>query len=269
MMLRCFRFLLLLTCGVFAGCGARTPQGGAVQPLVVGMDATYRPFEFVDDKGTITGVSVEIGRAVGEQLGRPVVFKNINFDGLIVALKTGAIDLIISSMTATEERRKSIGFSDPYVKTGLAILAGRDSPVTDAESLEGAGRRIAVRIGTTGESWCMEHLPEAKLVRLDSDAACVLEVVNGSVEAWVYDQISVMNYHAQHPAQTKAWLKPLRVEEWAVGMRREGSEAMRGAVNEALRQLRESGGFAAIADQYLKAERTLMEKQDLPFVFDD
>jgi len=232
------------------------------------MDATYRPFEYVDENGEITGVSVEIGRAVGEQLGRPVVFKNINFDGLIVALKTGAIDLIISSMTATEERRKSIGFSDPYVKTGLAILLAKDSPVMDAEGLKDSGRRVAVRIGTTGESWCMEHLPQARLVRLDSDAACVLEVVNGSVDAWVYDQISVMNYHAQHSTRTRALLQPLREEDWAVGMRRDEGAELREAVNGALRILREEGGFSVLADQYLSSERAIMQQQGLPFVFE-
>lgn len=260
--------LALAILSVFSACNRGEPTEREQKPLVVGMDATYRPFEFVDDQGEITGVSVEIGRAIGRQLGREVVFKNINFDGLVVALKTGAIDLIISSMTATDERRKSIGFSDPYVRTGLSILAGAGSPVASADDLKGPGRRIAVRIGTTGESWCQEHLPEAKLVRLDSDAACVLEVVNGSVEAWVYDQISVMNYHAQHPTQTRALLKPLREEQWAVGMRRDEKEEMREAVNEALRQLRESGGFTSIADQYLSVERAFMEKQGLPFVFE-
>lgn len=249
-------------------CFGCRPVEDEAKPLLIGMDATYRPFEFVDDKGEITGVSVEIGKAIGRQLGREVVFKNINFDGLVVALKTGAIDLIISSMTATEERRKSIRFSDPYVKTGLSILVGRESPVAVVDDLKAVGRRLAVRIGTTGESWSMEHLPEAKLVRLDSDAACVLEVVNGSVDAWVYDQISVMNYHAQHPSQTRALLKPLREEEWAVGMRRDEKEVMIVGVNEALRSLREVGGFSAIADQYLSVERAFMERQGLPFVFE-
>jgi polar amino acid transport system substrate-binding protein len=250
------------------GIGCEPVEDGENKPLVIGMDATYRPFEYVDERGEMTGVSVEIGRAIGRQLGREVVFKNINFDGLVVALKTGAIDLIVSSMTATEERRKSIGFSEPYVKTGLSVLVAKAAEVKDAEGLKVAGRRVAVRIGTTGESWCMEHLPAAKLVRLDSDAACVLEVVNGTVEAWVYDQISVMNYHAQHRDQTRALLKPLREEQWAVGLRREEVGTLGEAVNQALKRMREDDDFSRLANQFLSEERAMMEAQGLPFVFE-
>ena len=255
--------LLLVT-----GCGRQASTEGAVKPLVIGMDATYRPFEFVDEKGEITGVSVEIGKAIGKELGREVVFRNINFDGLILALKTGSIDLIVSSMTATEERRKSIAFSDPYVKTGLSVLVGKGSPVKVAEDLKGAGRKLAVRIGTTGEAWCGEHLPGATLVRLDTDAACVLEVVNGSVDAWVYDQISVMNYHRQHADQTRALLEPLREEFWAVGMAKGADATLVSGVNAALTKMRETGAFAGVADRYLAAERELMKAQGLPFVFE-
>jgi len=266
------RCALWIVTGLVAGCG-RGGAGGTggdagVKPLVVGMDATYRPFEYVDDEGQITGVSVEIGRAIAKEMGRPVEFRNLNFDGLILALKTGAIDLIISSMTANEDRRKSIAFSDPYVKTGLSVLAAKGSDVMGPRDLEKAGRRLAVRIGTTGEAWCVEHLPGAKLVRLDSDAACVLEVVNGSVDAWVYDQISVMNYHARHREQTRALLAPLREEFWAVGLRKGEPEGMVKAVNGTLKKLREDGAFGVLAQRYLAAEREMMKAQGLPFVFE-
>jgi polar amino acid transport system substrate-binding protein len=265
--LNALRILLPAACIPWVA-ACKREGGGEARPLVVGMDATYRPFEYVDEKGEITGVSVEIGREIGKQLGREVEFRNINFDGLILALKTGAIDLIISSMTANEERRKSIAFSDPYVKTGLSVLVAKGSPVGSAEDLKGGGRRLAVRIGTTGEAWCAEHLPEAALVRLDTDAACVLEVVNGRVDAWVYDQISVMNYHAQHQEQTRALLAPLREEFWAVGMAKEADPALAAGVNAALKRMREEGAFGKIADKLLSSERELMRKQGLPFVFE-
>lgn len=259
----------VLAAALAPGCGGkRGGEPGTGKRLVIGMDATYRPFEFQDSTGALTGVSVEIGRAIAAELGREVEFRNINFDGLILALKTGTIDLIISSMTANDERRKSVAFSEPYVKTGLAVLVAQASAVTDEASLKAAGRRVAVRIGTTGESWCVEHLPGAELVRLDTDAACVLEVVNGRVDAWVYDQISVMNYHAQHAGQTRALLKPLREEQWAVAMRKDADGALMDGVNRALRKLRETGGFAGLAERFLARERDLMRAQGLPFVFE-
>lgn len=235
--------------------------------LVVGTDATYPPFEFVDEKGVITGVSAAIGQAVAQRLGKPVEFRNINFDGLIPALQAGQIDLIISSLTANEQRRKSIDFSDPYVKTGLSILAAKDSPVQSAEDLKTPGRRLVVRIATTGEQWCREHVPQATLVAVDTDAACVLEVVNGTVDAWVYDQVSVMNYHAKHSERTRALLAPLREEVWAVGLKK-GRDDLKAAVNETIAAMKEDGSFARLADQYLARERDLMKAQGLPFVFE-
>lgn len=265
--------LLLFTGVLLVGCNPKADDSGnatreALRPLVVGMDATYRPFEFADESGQLVGVSVEIGKEIGVTLGRPVEFRNINFDGLITALRTGAIDLIISSMTATEQRRRSVAFSDPYVKTGLSILTPATSTVKSRADLEQGTRRVAVRIGTTGESWCQENLPKARLVRLDSDAACVLEVVNGSVDAWVYDQVSVMNYHAQHPDRTRALLEPLREEQWAIAARIGGEAELLEAVNKTLQRMRVEGRFGEIADRFMRADKALMEAQGLPFVFE-
>ena len=254
------RLCLLLALFTLIGCAPR-------DALIIGMDATYPPFEFVDEKGQITGVSVAIGQEIAKVVGKPVEFRNLSFDGLIPALQTGQIDLIISSLTANDQRRQAIDFSDPYVKTGLSILAAKDATVQNAEDLKKPGRKLAVRIATTGEQWCRAELPKAELVALDTDAACVLEVVNGTVDAWVYDQVSVMNYHAKHPDRTRALLAPLREEVWAVGLKK-GREELKSQVNQALAQMKKGGAFAKLADQYLAKERDLMKAQGLPFVFE-
>jgi polar amino acid transport system substrate-binding protein len=89
-----------------------------------------------DQKGDPAGVSVDLARDLGNHIGREVEIENIPFDGLIPALQTHKIDLIISSMTATPERAKSIAFSDAYLTTGLSLLVAKDSPIqsiTDAD----------------------------------------------------------------------------------------------------------------------------------------
>ena len=255
-----FLFLTLAALVAITGC-SRTDV------LVVGMDATYPPFEYKDAQGKMAGVSVAIGDAIGKTLGKRVEYRNISFEGLIPALQTGQIDLIISSLTANEQRSQSIDFSDPYVKTGLSILAAKDSTVKSAEDLQAPGRKLAVRIATTGEQWCRAALPQAKMVALDTDAACVLEVVNGTVDAWVYDQVSVMNYHAQQPDRTRALLAPLREEVWAVGVKKDRPE-LKAQVNETLARMKKEGAFAKLADEYLAKERDLMKAQGLPFVFE-
>ena len=133
-----FRFLALSLLFTLCACSRSNK-------LIIGTDATYPPFEYVDEKGQISGVDIEVGREIAKALGREVEFRNINFDGLITALRTGSIDLVISSMTATPERRQSIDFSEPYVKTGLSILAAKDSTVQSAADLKTPGRKIVVR----------------------------------------------------------------------------------------------------------------------------
>ena len=136
-----------------------------------------------------------------------------------------------------------------------------------SSGIPATARALAVRIATTGEQYCRQHLPKAQLVALDTDAACVLEVVNGTVDAWVYDQVSVMNYHAQHPQRTRALLAPLREEVWAVGLKK-GRDELKNAVNTALARMKAEGEFARLADRHLARERDLMKAQRLPFVFE-
>lgn len=235
--------------------------------LIIGTDATYPPFEFVDQSGQITGVDIEIGKEIGKALGKEVEFHNINFDHLQTALLTGSIDLWISSVSATRERRKSVDFSDPYVKTGLAALLAKDSPVMKAEDLQAPGRKIVVRLGTTGEGWVREHLKSAEIKALDNDISCVMEVVNGNVDAWIYDQISVMNHHAQHAHKTRALLTPLREETWAVALP-QGKDEMKTKINEVLARMRQDGSFKKLADRFMAKEQQMMKEQGIPFVFE-
>lgn len=235
--------------------------------LIIGMDATYPPFEFVDEKGQIVGVSVEIGREIGKALGREVEFKNISFDGLQTALLTGALDLVISSMSATPERRKAVDFSEPYVKTGLSVLLAKNSPIVQGADLHAAGRKIVTRLGTTGERWARDHLPKAEIKTLDSDTSCVMEVVNANVDAWIYDQISIMRYHAAHSEKTRALLAPLREEMWAVALP-QGKPELKGKINAVLTRMRTDGSFKRLADRFMIKEQKMMAEQGIPFVFE-
>jgi polar amino acid transport system substrate-binding protein len=235
--------------------------------LIIGTDATYPPFEYKDDKGEFTGVSIELGRALAQHLGRPVEFRNIAFDGLIPALQTGSIDLIISSMTANEKRRQSLDFSDPYVTTGICLLLPKASTIKDASELKQGKRRIVTKIGTTGEQWARANLPEAQVLALDTDGACVMELAKNTADAWVYDQISVMNYAQRNPDTTRAELKPVRIEQWAIGLK-QGQPQLREQINAFLKAFREKHGFEPLAQKYLAKERTFMREQGIPFVFD-
>jgi polar amino acid transport system substrate-binding protein len=238
----------------------------AAEPLRVGMELAYPPFEMTDTQGRPAGVSVQIAEALGEHLGRPVVIENIAFDGLIPALKTRKIDCIISSMTATPERARSIAFSDPYLKTGLAILAAADADVSSIADLDKPGRTIAVKKGTTAHQFAAREIRRGRVLVLDREAAAVMEVVQQKADAFLYDPLSIYQHHQRHPETTSAILKPFREEAWAVGLRRGDDQLLR-EINAFLKAFRSEGGFARLGDQFFAEEKAYFEARDIPFLF--
>jgi len=259
---RLSRLILPLFCLLLAACGRKAPD-----TLVIGMELKYPPFEMTDEAGNPTGVSVDLANALGEALGRDIEIRNISFDGLIPALKTGNIDLILSSMTRTEERAQSIDFSDPYLFTGLAILAAKDKGVTNIADLNQEGRVVAVKLGTTGHVYAKENLTEATLRVLEDENACVLEVAQGKADGFLYDQMSVFRNAARHPETTVPLLEPFKQEAWAIGIRK-GNDELREQVNQFLGEFRAKRGFDEIGDRYLKDMQDGFAELGIPFVFD-
>jgi len=211
-------------------------------------------------------VSVRLAEALAKDLGRELVIENVAFDGLIPALKTGKIDCIISSMTATPERARSIAFSEPYLKTGLAMLVAKSSPVESAADLDAPGRVVAVKKGTTGHHYAATAIKRARLLVLDKESAAVMEVAQGKADAFIYDSLSVYRSHARHPDTTRPLLRPFREETWAVGLRR-GDDDLKRQVDEFLERFRARGGFEKLGDEFLAEEKAFFKREAIPFYF--
>ena len=256
MFLRVAAFFLLLT----GSLAAETP------PLRVGMDLSYPPFETIGPHSQPAGISVDLARALSTELGRSLVIENIPFTGLIPALKSGKIDLILSSMTATPERAKAVAFSDPYLTTGLALLVPAATTATSLEDLDRPDKTIVVRQGTTGEVFARSNVHQAKILTLEKENACVLEVAQGKADAFIYDQMSVFQNARRQPGKVRALLAPLQQESWAVALRPDDNE-LRTQVNTFLGKFRAGGGFNDLADKYLAEEKTAFEAQGIPFLF--
>ena len=234
--------------------------------LLVGMDLAYPPFEMRDPQGLPAGISVDLAKALGTHLHRAVEIQNIPFDGLIPALKTGKIDLIISSMTATPERAQSIDFSEPYLRTGLCLLVAKTAKITSIADADQKGKRIAVKKGTTGHLYAMRALKNSRPLVLENENACVLEVVQGKAEAFIYDQMSTFKNWQKNPQTTQAILTPFQEESWAIGLAK-GQENLRKEVNAFLTTYREKGEFNKLGDQWLSEQKAEFKKLGIPFYF--
>jgi polar amino acid transport system substrate-binding protein len=233
--------------------------------LVIGMEMSYPPFEMRGTNNQPDGISVRMGEDLARHLGRPVRFEDVAWDGIIPALQAKKIDLIISSMTRTEEREKTIDFSDGYVTNGLCMLVGKDSTIRNADDLPESNAKIAVKLGTTGHVWA-QQVEGVKLIILDEAGTCALEVAQGKADVFIYDQISIYQLWKQHQDKTRAILTPIREETWAIGLRK-GDDALREGINTWMRQFREAGKFDELADRYMAEEKKTFQEMGVPFIF--
>jgi polar amino acid transport system substrate-binding protein len=265
--IRRFLALLLTLAAVLTGTSACAPAHSS--RLTVGMELAYPPFETTDSKNQPTGISVDFAKALGKKLGREVVIENIAWSGLIPALETGKIDLIISSMTITEERKKTIDFSEPYAMSNLALLINRDSPVQTYDDLKAPGRILAVKKGSTGHVYAEKNLPAANYRVFDKESACVLEVIQGKADAFTYDQLTIYRNWQDNLETTRANLTPYqeKPEYWGVGIKK-GNDALKADVNAFIAEFRTAGGFDQLAARYLAREQKTFADLGIPFFFD-
>ncbi len=152
----------------------------------VATEPTFPPFEMRSEDGKgLQGFDIDLMEAIGKEAGLKIEFESLPFDGIIPALQSRTIDGAISGITITAERAKSVDFSSPYFKAGLAIAVKENNEtITNFEDLK--GKRIAVQIGTTG---AMEagKIPDTKITTFDSAVLALQELVNGKVDAVVND----------------------------------------------------------------------------------
>jgi polar amino acid transport system substrate-binding protein len=234
--------------------------------LVIGMEMAFPPFEMLDSKGQPAGVSVDMAHAMGQYLNRPVRIENIPFDGLIPSLKTGKIDVIISSLTVTEDRKKSIDFTDPYLKMGLAILTTKDGDIQSIDDVDKPGRRVAVKKGTTGNIYAIQHFKNVKLLVLNDQSTCAIEVSQGKADCFIYDQISIFQNWKKYEATTRAILQPFTQEDWAMGVRK-GNDVLRTQINGFVKQFKDSGGFDSLGVKYFGENKKAFQQLGIPFYF--
>lgn len=259
---------------VLAGCGNSSVDGAAEQtstgqtPLTVAMELAYPPFETKDDAGNPDGVSVTFAKDFAHAYDYDLVIENSAFDGLIPMLQTGKADMVISSMTITEERQESVDFSDPYARAELAILANSDSGITTIEDLNQPGKVVAVKTGSTGDVFATKNLTEAEIVRLADESACVTEVVQGKADGFLYDQLTIYRNQARNPDTTDAVFIPFQEAEfWGVAVKK-GNTELRDQLNQFISDYYEDGGFDRITDEYLAQEHQAFRDLGFTWFFD-
>jgi len=123
-------------------------QRAAEEVYTVATDATWPPMEMVNKDKKIVGFDIDFLNAVAKEAGFEVKFKNTAWDGIFAGIAAGKYDAIISSVTITEERKKTMNFSTPYINAGQVLIVPKTSNAVLISDLK--GKKIGAQIGTTG-----------------------------------------------------------------------------------------------------------------------
>ncbi len=257
---------LLVACVVLTACA---PGNAAkTDPLVVGMELAYPPFETKDEEGNPSGVSVDFAKDFAAYLGRDVIIENIAWEGLIPSLETGKVDIVVSSMTITEERQKVVDFSDPYANALLAILANKNAGIASIDDLNQSGKRVAVKTGSTGYIYATAHLPNAEIIALADESACVTEVAQGKADGFLYDQLTIYrNWKANEDTTTAVFIPFQDVEKWGVAVKK-GNTQLLSSLNDFIKTYTEDGGWGKLTQKYLAEEKAAFDELGFQWFFD-
>lgn len=173
-----------------AGCGKKGTSVEGIKKakkLVLGTSADYPPYEFIDKDGKIVGFDVEIAKAIADKLGVELEIKDMKFDGLLAALKTGKIDLVIAGMNPTEERKQSVDFSNIYYTSSQSVVVRAEDKDKYKTLADLKGKQIGVQKATVQEGLAKDQIEGAQLKSLGKLTDVVLELENKKIDAAVME----------------------------------------------------------------------------------
>lgn len=155
------------------------------------MEATYPPFEYMDESNQIQGFDVDLANALCEEMKAKCTFHNQAFDSLIPALKFKRYDAAISAMDITDARLEQVSFSNAYYDNAAAFIA-MEGKVADQAALE--GKRVGVQNGSTHQSFLMEQMPGVTAVPYSSYQDAFIDMKNGRIDSVFGDNAVVAEW---------------------------------------------------------------------------
>ena len=230
--------MALACAALLAGCG-----NGDNDTLRMVTEPTFPPYEFLRGR-EVVGVDVELCRAIAEKVGKPFRVVSVDFDAVIAAVVSGKADLAAAGLTVTEDRKKSVDFSDPYLTTGLVVIYRKTDPVLTGAACR--GKRVGVQGGTTSDEYVVRELHEEP-ERYRSDAEAVVALKGGRCDVVICDLVLARNCIRGMPELALSDL--ITTEEYAIAVRKGRPELLR-AINETLKAVKSDGRLNRWMAQY-------------------
>lgn len=225
--------------------GGAEAAGGT---LVMATNAEFPPYEYYED-GDIVGIDVEIAKAIAAKLGMELQIEDMAFDAIIPAVTSGKADFGAAGMTVTEERQRSVEFTDTYANSNQVAIVKEDSDITGSDAL--AGKIIGVQLGTTGDALATE-IKDDTVERYNKGLEAVQSLTQGKIDAVVIDQATAEAF-VKKTEGIKILEEKMSEEEYAIAIKKGNMELVE-KMNEAIKELKEEGKIDEIVAKYMDAE---------------
>lgn len=220
--------------------------------IVVGISFESKPFGFLDKDGQVQGFEADFAREIAERLlgdSSKVEFKDVKYQDRIAAVSSGAVDMVISTMTITWNRRWQVDFSIPYFVAGQAICVRKDSKIDSIYDL--INKKVIVIIGTTGERDIKRFAPNVYILSYNDNSDAMNAFINGEADAITTDDALLQGLVA---ADDKYKLLPIRLTKEPYGIafkKSRQTKTMREKVNEIINEMKSDGTLQALKDKWI------------------
>ena len=222
--------------------------------LTMATNAEFPPYEYKDGE-TIIGIDAEVAKLIADKLGLKLEIADVDFDSIIPGVQTGKYDMGMAGMTATDERKQKVNFSDSYAKGIQVIIVKEGSDIKSKDDLE--GKKIGTQQGTTGYIYASDTpenggYGEENVIGYASGAVAVEALKSGKVDCVIIDNEPAKAYVAANSG-LKILDTEFTNEDYAICFSKKNPELQK-KVNDALNELKASGEFQKVVDKYIKAD---------------
>ena len=229
----------VMAVAALAGCGSS-------DKLIMGTNAAFPPFEYTTSQGLVgefDGIDVAIANKIAENVGKELQIEDMEFDGLVASVSTGKVDMVVAGMTATDEKKQSVDFSDPYyVASQVIVVAPDNTDITSAEDLKN---------DNTGDNIVTNdlQLAEDKVTRANRGIDIVQDVKNGKLDAVVIDSATGKALAEKNGLKIVEDPQAFETEEYAIAVKKGNTELL-DKINETLSEMKASGEIEQLAMEY-------------------
>ncbi len=233
---------------------ATTTALASERPVKIAIEGQYPPFNYVDKDGVPNGFEVDLAKALCKEIGRTCKFVVLDWDGILTGLLSRKVDAVMASMSITDERKKSVAFTQKYYEESGSYIAKKGSGIEiSKDGLK--GKRVGVQRSTTWSTYVENTYPDATILYYDDDNRGCLDLLAGRIDTYLA-QSYFMNQWLKKPEAQSLEITgaPVRDTEYigegiGIALRKEETD-LKNQLNQALEKLLKNGTYQKIASRY-------------------